>query len=432
MRKTNIKYMIILIIILGLAHSLDEYSSLASSQIKTFILLEFFGDATSVEGQTILQAVGLIGLFLMVGSMFIKGLQDKFGRRKIFVVSTIGMTIGVLITVLVPTGNFGIYFIGSTITSLFLFNDMQYVYINESMSSNKRAQAFTTAKIVGIIAILMLPVVRGVIKLGEPGGTNNWRPIYYLPLIIGIIVIILSVIFLKEPHAYTVLQEDRKINPEKYKDEKISLKETYRALKKLENWPQIKWIIRVMIIAVPMVGLNVAHNEVFMVQAGIDAGTITVLLFISNLSVGLIYIIQGQVTDRIGRRFSYIMNTVLVIILLPLEFILIMWVPSLYWLAAMFQGIRIGAIWNITDVNRFLFIENVPTRIRGMSQVVWGFSIFIMVPLGMIVSLVLIAVVPYVHLVLLIMGIPLMSLSLVFIIKHIKETVHVDITKIEG
>ena len=54
MRKTNIKYMIILIIILGLAHSLDEYSSLASSQIKTFILLEFFGDATSVEGQTIL------------------------------------------------------------------------------------------------------------------------------------------------------------------------------------------------------------------------------------------------------------------------------------------------------------------------------------------------------------------------------------------
>jgi hypothetical protein len=126
------------------------------------------------------------------------------------------------------------------------------------------------------------------------------------------------------------------------------------------------------------------------------------------------------------------MNTVLVIILLPLEFILIIWVPSLYWLAAVFQGIRIGAIWNITDVNRFLFIENVPTRIRGMSQVVWGFSIFLMVPFGMIVSLVLIAVVPYVHLVLLIMGIPLMSLSLVFIIKHIEETVHVDITKIEG
>jgi len=181
-----------------------------------------------------------------------------------------------------------------------------------------------------------------------------------------------------------------------------------------------------------MAALNVAHNEVCRGQAGIDAGTITVMLCISNLSVGLIYLIQGQVTDRIGRRFSYIMNTVIVIILLPVEFILIMWVPSLYWLAAVFQGIRIGAVWNITDVNRFLFIENVPTRIRGMSQVIWGFSIFIMVPIGMIVSLILIATMPFVHMVLMIMGIPLMSLSLVFIIKHIKETVHVDITKIEG
>ena len=113
----------------------------------------------------------------MLGSTFIKGLQDKYGRRKIFIISTLGMTLGVLITCLVPTGNFAIYFLGTTITSLFLFNDMQYVYINEEMSSNKRAQAFTTAKIIGIGAILMLPVVRLLINLDEVTGTTDWRPI---------------------------------------------------------------------------------------------------------------------------------------------------------------------------------------------------------------------------------------------------------------
>ena len=118
--------------------------------IVCFILLEFFGSSDSAAGQGILQAIQLIGIFLMLGSTVIKGLQDKYGRRKIFIISTLGMTLGVLITCLVPTGNFAIYFLGTTITSLFLFNDMQYVYINEEMSSNKRAQAFTTAKIIGI------------------------------------------------------------------------------------------------------------------------------------------------------------------------------------------------------------------------------------------------------------------------------------------
>ncbi len=429
-KQFGMGYTILLIVILGLAHSLDEYSSLASSQIKTFILLEFFGDATSESGQQILQLLAIVGLFLMLGSTVIKGLQDKYGRRKIFIVSTFGMTLGVLIICLVPYQNLAIYFTGTTIAQLFLFNDMQYVYINEEMSSNKRAQAFTTAKIIGIGAILMLPAVRWLTGLGVV--TNDWRPIYYLPLIIGIIVLLLSIAFLKEPHAYTVYLEDKKNNPEKYKGEKVSIKETYQALRNSKNWDQIKWITIVMIFAAPMAGINIQHNEVFMLQATGNAATVTTLLLISNLSVGIIYLVQGQVADRIGRRFSYIMNTVLVIILIPLEFVIFMWVPALWWLAAVFQGIRVGAVWNITDVNRFLFIENVPTKIRGMSQVVWGLAIFIVIPIGIVLGFVLLGIFgDLVHLILIVQGMPLMIISLYFIVKHIKETVHVDITQIE-
>ena len=154
------------------------------------------------------------------------------------------MTLGVAIIVISP--NFPIYFMGSTITSFFLFNDMQYVYINEETPSNKRAQYFTTAKILGLAAILLIPLIRSfTITEGE----EIWRPIYYFPLIIGIIVIVLSSFFLKETRAYEILKKDREVHPEKYQDEKISLKQSFRDLKKLETWSQIKWLIICMVIA---------------------------------------------------------------------------------------------------------------------------------------------------------------------------------------
>ena len=42
-RYNTLKYLIIFIIIIGLAHALDEYSTLATNYIESSILGEFFG-----------------------------------------------------------------------------------------------------------------------------------------------------------------------------------------------------------------------------------------------------------------------------------------------------------------------------------------------------------------------------------------------------
>ncbi|MHA1717894.1 MAG: MFS transporter [Promethearchaeota archaeon] len=425
--KYSKKYIIILIFILGLAHILDEYSSIAPSMIQSSLIQDFFinNGISETQGLQTMNSMMIITIFMMLFSNFFKGLQDKYGRKRIFLISAIGMTTGVLIESIAP--NYPIYFIGSAIGSFFLFNDMQYVYINEETPTNKRAQAFTAAKIIGLSAIFLVPVIRGMFITEE---VENWRPVLYFPVVIGVIVIILTLIFLKETRAFQILKEDRKINPEKYQGEKITFKNAVRDLKKTSNWNQIKWIIIVMIVAAPFAMLNSSYSEMFMDQLGYLQTDRNIVLKLSILGTGIAYLIQGQITDRLGRKPSYIINTVAVLVLVPIEYYALLHGKLI--LAGFTQGIRIGAYWNITDVNRFMLIENAPTRLRGYTQTLAGLLMFIMMPISIIATTILLGVFPYVYDLLLYFGLPFVFVSLILIIWKLKETVNVDITKIEG
>ncbi|MHA1674177.1 MAG: MFS transporter, partial [Promethearchaeota archaeon] len=357
------KYTVFLVVILGLAHILDEYSSIAPSMIQSSLIQEFFINMGSTEtiGLQTMSAMGMITILLMFFSVFFKGLQDKYGRKIIFMISAVGMTLGVFIQSIAP--NYPIYVFGSAIGGFFLFNDMQYTYINEETPTNKRAQAFTMAKIIGLSAIFLVPVIRGIYITEE---IENWRPVLYFPVIIGLIVVVFAGLFLKETTAFQILKEDRKINPEKYKDEKINLRNAIKDLKKIPTWNQVKWIIIVMTVAGPFAMLNTGYSEMFMDQLGFLHKDRNTVMMLSILGTGISYLIQGQIADRWGRKPSYILNTVVVLILVPVEYFA-MFNGQLV-LIGITQGIRIGCFWNITDVNRFMLIENVPTRLRGYAQ----------------------------------------------------------------
>ncbi len=421
------RYLIFLVLILGLAHILDEYSSIAPSMIKSSLVQEFFVDngVSAIEGLQIMNTLGMLTIGLMLFSNFFKGLQDKYGRKIIFMISAIGMTVGVLISSIAP--NFPIYFLGSSIGGFFLFNDMQYVYINEETPTNKRAQAFTTAKIIGLAAIFLIPIIRGMFITETE---NNWRPVLYFPVLIGVIVIILGAFFLKETSAYTILKEDRKLNPEKYKHEKINLKNAVKDLKKLDTWDQVKWLIIIMVIAAPFALLNVNYSEFFLFEAGISPSDTNTVLMLSTVGTGIAYVLQGQIADRLGRKPSYIINTATVLILIPVEYFAVL--NGNLILAGLTQGIRIGAFWNITDVNRFMLIENVPTRLRGYAQTYSGVIMMATIPISIIATTVLLPVFTYTYGLLLFFGLPFVFISLILIVLKLKETKDVDITKIEG
>jgi len=134
----NKGYLILLIVILGLGHVLDEYSSLAPGMIKSSMIDEFFvsiGWKTQDDALQFMNLLGMTAMLVMIAATLFKSLQDRFGRRIIFIISAIGMTLG-MITMIISRG-YWVYFGGFLISSFFIFNDMQYIYIQEETPPEK-------------------------------------------------------------------------------------------------------------------------------------------------------------------------------------------------------------------------------------------------------------------------------------------------------
>ena len=423
-------YMVFLVIILGLTHLLDAYATQAPAWYKTSMIKEFFvinSDQDLRDAASFITALTFFAFLLTILGVFFKGLMDKVGRKPIFIISAAGMTLGVIIMII--ASNFGFYFVGTTILMFFFSQDMQYQFIQEETPSKFRVQAFSYAKMLGLMGFLLIPWIRGrntVVIAGEE--IVNWRPILYPPAIIGIVVVIGSLFFLKETRAFRILKEERLVNPDAFKEEKFTLKSAFQDMRKLPTWKQVKWLLIARLVMLPFNALNISYSELFMEQAGIgefDKNTIITMSIIFN---GVAYFLQGIFADRVGRKPAIIINSLFVIVLIPVEYF-VMLNHNLV-LAGMIQGFRIGAFWNMMDTSRFMLIENVPTRIRGWSQSISNLFGFIVIVPTFILIVVLIKVFTYVQILLMIVGIPI-CITIFFIgIFKLKETKDVDLTKI--
>lgn len=431
-------YIILLIVILGLGHVLDEYSSLAPGMVRSSIIDEFFVSIGWMDQDQALQFMNLLGMssvLIMLGATLFKSLQDRIGRRIIFIISLFGMTLGTVVMVLAQ--GYWIFFIGQVISMFFIFNDMQYIYIQEETPARKRAQFFSYAKILGLSALLLVPLVRSFTVVE---GSENWRPVLYPPIIIGLIVILLSIFFLKETRAYQIMKAERVAHPGlDAEQENLSLKKAFQALRKMPSWPQIKWLTLIALVFYIFAFLNQGYGEIFMDQAGVSLADRNIVLAISTTFVGVSYFINGIITDKIGRKTSLIFNALAVVVLVVVEYFAMWAAPEhdlkifLLVVAGMSQGYRIGAFWNITDVQRMMIFENTPTYLRGSVLAITGILMMaIFIPLPLLVN-VLIGIYPgNIQMVLMLVGIPVNLIAAILSAWKLKETVHVDITAIEG
>ena len=310
--KYDKKYMILLILILGLGHVLDEYSTLAPGMIRSSMIDEFFvsiGWKTQDEALQLMNMLQMTTMFIMIGATLFKSLQDRFGRRIIFIISIFGMMLGTLVMIL-SQGFWG-YFVGSMISTFFIFNDMQYIYIQEETPARKRAQFFSYAKILGLVGLLLVPLVRSFTVVE---GNENWRPVLYPPLIIGVVVLVLSLLFLKETRAYLIMKKEREESSGE-KEKALSLKEAFYALRKMPTWDQVKWLTILSSLFMIFAMLNQGYSEIFMDQAGVSLADRNLVLTVSTIFVGVAYFVNGLITDKIGRRASMIINGSAVIVL---------------------------------------------------------------------------------------------------------------------
>lgn len=177
-------YMAVLVVMVALVHLLDEYASSSSGAIQSSIINDLFVNQMGVDYTTGLSMLSLVSLLTMVASLaasVFKSMSDKYGRKPFFVISALGMGVGMLICAVAP--NAAIYFLGRTVVGFFTATDFQVLYIMEVSPDNKRGVFYSVTKAIGTVGIVMIAVMRGAFLSVDAA---NWRMIYLVPAIAGI------------------------------------------------------------------------------------------------------------------------------------------------------------------------------------------------------------------------------------------------------
>ncbi len=184
-----------LVLIIALVYITDEIAS----QIGTLMKTEIANDMLSHFGQSSVGALEILSMisvpFLALGIVY-KPLSDRFGRKPFLVLNTFGMALGLLIVYL--SRSIPAYVVGACVIQFFVPHDMQAVYIMEVAPDKHRAKLYSVVKCVAMLGLMVIPLLRRMLMQS----TAQWRRVYAIPAIVGVVTAFAALLFAKETDAF--------------------------------------------------------------------------------------------------------------------------------------------------------------------------------------------------------------------------------------
>ncbi len=370
-------YGVMLVIMVALVHLLDEYASSSSGAIQSSVINELFVQNMHMDyaaGLSMLSLVSLLSMVAALAATFYKSLADRYGRRIFFVLSALGMGVGMLICAV--SENAAMYFLGRTIIGFFTATDFQVMYIMEVAPDNKRGIFYSVTKSLGTLGIVLIAVVRGMFMNVD---TGNWRMVYLVPAIAGIGLAVLAMVFSRETKVFM----ERRI--EKLENE-LSGSQTKQAPKKSGNLRQAFKLsfqhrqLRMQLIAsvlfmgamMPFTG----YYESIMVAGGMTAQQVTTALFFYPISWAILLFVSGFISDKKGRKFATILFGVIAVVAL-IGYILGAENGMSPVLVGLLLGAAIGSYWTSSNTISLMTVEVAPTVLRASVQAVFGIVVLV-------------------------------------------------------
>ena len=167
-RGTSSGYFLILLVIIAFVNIIDEVTSNLSVSVQSSFVTEFFVNRpflgkmyTFEEGLSLHTSVSVISYVLGIITPFYKALADKWGRKPLFAISTLGMSFGLLIIYFSP--NYLVFLLGYAVIGFFFGHDIQIIYILEEAPDKYRAAIYSVLKALGIFGVVCIPVLRNMI-----------------------------------------------------------------------------------------------------------------------------------------------------------------------------------------------------------------------------------------------------------------------------
>ncbi len=399
-RSNGSKYFLVLLVLIAIVNILDEVTSNLTVSVQSSFVNEFFVNNpfmgkyyTFQDGLALHSTIGVFTYVLGIATPFYKALADKWGRKPLFAISTLGMASGLLIIHL--STSYIMFLVGFAIISFFMGHDVQIIYILEEAPDKHRAKIYSFLKSFGILGVILIPTLRDML-MGDDA--TKWREIFLVPAVIGFIAVLLVVIFAKDTKVFINERIEYLSRPyEERQAEKILKKQqkeaqrnqsgVFNGVKYIFSNKDTKNLIISHIIfdsAMPAIAL---YFESSMHKVGMSTSEITKALFMVPVVYATVTFISGFIADKLGRKatvsgFSFF--CVLGYILFVVG-ILAGWNP---YIIGFFAGLYQGSYWIGRDYMNVMMTEKVPTDIRASVVGAEGLLVMIGLALGYLAAVV--------------------------------------------
>jgi len=191
------KYMVTLIILMGLVALLDQYISMIKTTAIPYAIEEYGITASEFSWY---EALYLSATFLI---FLLNGLNDIIGRKLSILVLTLLMGLSSLAIVLF-TPSFQLFMVFYTVAMFTTVSNMWSIPISEESPAAKRAKYVSLVYVIGLIPLqaILPPILMNTLGL-------NWRWMYGASFVMMLPVLVLW-LFMKETQRFTIIQEERR------------------------------------------------------------------------------------------------------------------------------------------------------------------------------------------------------------------------------
>lgn len=444
-------YLAFLILIICIVYITDEIAS----QIQTLMKTEIATDLLAKYGESsigVLDILGIIAFPFQGLSLLYKPLADKYGRKPFLVLNTFGMGIALLFIFL--SNNLVLYVIGATLAAFFVPHDMQVVYITESSPPKHRAKIYSVVKGVSTFGVMLVPLFRRLFMTTA----SEWRMVYLVPALLGIVVSLVALMTLRETDAYIEsrlkylrMTDEERDAAKNAKDSSDSQGGLIAAIKFVAHHKQLRWLYIAVAFGTMGVLITMQYQAIISygyAQAGlaqgiystlesaldaVSVGAVTSALFMFPIGSGLIQLSHGFISDKWGRKPAIVSMAAATIISLILFSAGAekAWNP---YLVGFFSGVCIGSFWACTDINTMMVGESAPTNLRSsiisLSMFALGVGYVVTYAIGIpLITYFGNSSIPTVSLCL---ALPTLAVSMLILIFKTKETKGTDLETVTG
>ena len=441
-RSMGSKYFFVLLMLIAVVNILDEVTSNLTVTVQSSFVTEFFVNNpfmgkyyTYEDGLAFHSGIGVFTYVLGLFTPFYKALADKWGRKPLFVMSTLGMAAGLL--VIHFSSSYIMFLVGFAIISFFMGHDIQIIYILEEAPVVHRAKIYSFLKSFGILGVILIPTLRNIIMNND---ATKWREIFLVPAVIGVVAGALvfvfakdTKVFLNERTAYLSRPfEERQREKEIKKQQKQAQRNqsgVFNGVKYIFANKDTKMLIISHIIfdsAMPAIAL---YFESAMHRAGMSTADITKALFMVPVIYASITFISGFIADKAGRKVTVTLFSATCVIgyILFVAGILLGWNP---YLVGSFAGLYQGSYWIGRDYMNVMMTEKVPTDIRASVVGAEGLLVIIGLVVGYGLAIAGLTILP-IWWACLAIAVPAVTVAAIMFVLKVKETKGTNLDEIE-